>query len=81
MTSRRQAEAHRGDVVEVSGRHVGDPGRIGELLEVLGAPDHPHYLVRWEDGHESVLYPGEGTTIRQKATPARRRHRSSSSPR
>lgn len=81
MTSTRQAEAHRGDVVEVSGRRVGDPGRMGELLEVLGAPEHPHYLVRWEDGRESVLYPGEGTTIRHMATPARRRHRSSSSPR
>lgn len=69
MSATRQAGAHRGDVVEVSGRRVGDPGRMGELLKVLGAPEHPHYLVRWEDGHESVLYPSEGTTIRQKATP------------
>jgi hypothetical protein len=69
MNATRKAEAHRGDVVEVSGRRVGDPGRVGELLEVLGAREHPHYLVRWEDGHESVLYPGEGTTIRQKVTP------------
>ena len=62
----RQVEAHRGDVVEVNGRRVGDPGRMGELLEVLGAPEHRHFLVRWEDGRESVLYPGEGTTIRNK---------------
>ena len=81
MSTTRQVEAHRGDVVEVSGRRVGDPGRVGELLEVLGAPGRPHYLVRWEDGRESVLYPGEVTTIRHKATPARRRQRSSSSPR
>jgi hypothetical protein len=32
-------------------------------------------------GVPSVRYPGEGTTIRHKATPARRRPRSSSSPR
>jgi hypothetical protein len=53
-----------GDVVKVSGRHVGDVGRTGEVVAVLGEEDHVHYLVRWEDGHESVLYPGEGTTIR-----------------
>jgi hypothetical protein len=47
---------------------------MGELLQVLGTPAHPHYLVRWEDGHESVLYPGEDTMIRQRAMPARRRH-------
>ena len=66
MSTTRRAEAHRGEVVEVSGRRVGDPGRMGEILEVLGAPEHPHYLVRWEDGHESVLYPGAGTTIRAR---------------
>ncbi len=35
----RRAEAHRGDVVEVSGLRVGDPRRMGELLEVLSAPE------------------------------------------
>jgi Ala-tRNA(Pro) deacylase len=63
----------RGDVVEVSGRRVGDPGRKGEILEVLGSEEHPHYLVRWEDEHESVLYPGEGTTIRAKQRRRRRK--------
>jgi Ala-tRNA(Pro) deacylase len=73
MIDTRHAAAGRGDVVEVAGRRVGDPGRIGEILEVLGAPEHPHYLVRWEDEHESVLYPGEGTTVRKKAMPERPR--------
>lgn len=75
MTTIPQAEVGRGDIVAVSGRRVGDPGRVGEILEVLGTPEHPHYLVRWEDGHESVLYPGPGTTVRKK-TPTRRRKRS-----
>ena len=52
-----------GDVVKTSGRHVGDAGRTGEIVAVLGEQDHLHYLVRWEDGHESMLYPGEGITI------------------
>jgi Domain of unknown function (DUF1918) len=52
-----------GDVVKTSGRHVGDLGRTGEIVAVLGEEGHVHYLVRWEDGHESTLYPGEGITI------------------
>jgi len=51
------------DIVRTSGRHVGDAGRTGEVVAVLGEEDHVHYLVRWEDSHESILYPGEGTTF------------------
>ena len=63
MSATHTAPAVPGDVVEVSGRRVGDHSRIGEILEVLGPPEHPHYLVRWEDGHESILYPGEATSF------------------
>jgi len=52
-----------GDVVKTSGRRVGDAGRTGEILAVLGEADHAHYIVRWEDGRESTLYPSEGTTL------------------
>lgn len=64
-----QQTAAPGDVVEVSGRRLGDGARVGEILEVRGAPERPHYLVRWEDGHETVLYPGEGTSIRPGTGP------------
>jgi len=56
-----------GDVVKTVGRRQGDPGRTGEIVAVLGEGEHVHYLVRWEDGHESILYPGEGTTISANA--------------
>jgi len=59
-----------GDLVKTAGRRVGDPGRTGEILAVLGEDGQPHYLVRWEDGRESTLYPGEGTTIRAGAAVA-----------
>jgi Domain of unknown function (DUF1918) len=52
-----------GDVVTVGGRRVGDAGRTGEIAAVLGEEDRPHYLVRWDDGRESILYPGEGVSI------------------
>ncbi len=66
MALTRQVEASVGDTVEVSGRRVGDPGRSGEIVEVLGEDDPRHYRVRWEDGHETVLYPAEATTFRRK---------------
>jgi hypothetical protein len=56
--------AEPGDFVETSGRHVGDQGRKGEIVAVLGEDERLHYVVRWHDGHETILYPGEGTTIR-----------------
>jgi Ala-tRNA(Pro) deacylase len=66
MSATRQ-EIERGDVVTVSGRRVGEPSRLGEILEVLGRSEHPRYAVRWEDGHESILYPGDATTIKPRA--------------
>ena len=53
-----------GDVIVIGGHFVGNEKLIGEILEVRGDPEHERYRVRWEDGHESVLYPGAGTTIR-----------------
>jgi Ala-tRNA(Pro) deacylase len=72
MSATEQARVSHGDVVEVLGRRVGNRGRTGEILDVLGDPDHPHYLVRWEDEHTSILYPGEGTRIRHQTIPPAR---------
>ena len=41
MSTTRQAEAHRADVVEPTGRRVGEHGRMGEIVEVLSAPEDP----------------------------------------
>ena len=46
---------HEGDVIVISGHHVGEPERLGEILEVLGEADHRHYRVRWDDGSDSVF--------------------------
>jgi len=37
---------------------------------VIGRPDHVHYRVRRDDGHESIFYPGGDSRIRV-AAPAR----------
>src|SRR5688572_9204256 len=49
-------EAAPGDWVEVRGR-PGYATRRGEILEVLGAPGHEHYRVRWDEQHESIFFP------------------------
>lgn len=63
MSTIREAAVKRGDVVEVSSRRLGEPPRLGEIVEVLGRRDQEHYRVRWDDGHESVLYPGGATSV------------------
>ena len=72
MTTNVPDTVRPGDVVSVAGRRIGDRGRLGEILEVIGDVFHPHYRVRWEDGRESIIYPGEGTTIHLKSRIASR---------
>jgi Domain of unknown function (DUF1918) len=75
MTEPRKSVAVRpGDIVEVHGHWVGDRPRLGEVLELLGTPDHRHYRVRWEDEHESIFYPSNDAifrTARRRAQAAR----------
>jgi hypothetical protein len=62
-----------GDLIVLSGHRVGDRERLGEILETLGEADHAHYRVRWDDGNESIFYPGNDATIRRAhAKPARK---------
>ena len=68
MATQQATGVARGDVVEVGARRVGDHARTGKILGVLGDKSHPHYRVRWEDGHESVFYPHEGVTFRSTKT-------------
>ena len=56
--------AEVGDLIVISGHHVGEGERIGEILEVLGELPHESYRVRWDDGHESLFRPGSDATIR-----------------
>ena len=57
-----------GDRLEVSSPAGGSP-RCGQIVEVLGSEHHEHYLVRWDDEHESIHYPSEGTRILRATRP------------
>ena len=50
-----------GDRLVVHSHHLGEPPRDAEILEVRG-PDGP-YRVRWDDGRESIVYPGSDVTV------------------
>ena len=62
--SSQRVRAKVGDVVAIHAHHLGEPERLGEILEVLGRPDHIHFRVRWDDEHESIFYPGNDATVR-----------------
>lgn len=59
------AAARVGDWLETRGIH-GEPGRRGQIIEVLGGPGHEHYKVRWDEQHESIVYPADGVRIVRK---------------
>lgn len=54
-------QAKVGDLVVTKSR-VGTPLR-GEIIEVRGIDGAPPYLVRFEDGHETLVYPGPETEV------------------
>jgi hypothetical protein len=56
----------RGDRLVVHGHAVGRDERAGEIVEVLGEPGHEHYRVRWDEKHESIVYPSNDVTIERK---------------
>ena len=47
-----------GDEIIVDPMALGHPRRVGEILEVRTGGGVEHYVVRWDDGHETVFYPG-----------------------
>jgi hypothetical protein len=73
MTTLSSAGARAGDWIEAHGIH-GEPARRGRIVEVLGEAGHEHFRVRWDERHESIVYPADGVTIvRQPRQRARRR--------
>lgn len=50
--------ATAGDEIVIGTTSLDVPRRRGRILEVIGAGEREHYRVEWEDGHESVYFPG-----------------------
>jgi len=61
-------QATVGDHLIVHGRIVGQSDRTGEIIDVRGQDGAPPYLVRFSDGHESVIFPGPDCVIEHIST-------------
>ena len=51
-----------GDWIEARGLY-GQPARRGEIVELIGHDQHERYRVRWDEKHESIVYPADGVVI------------------
>jgi Domain of unknown function (DUF1918) len=56
-------QAAVGDRLHVRGNIVGQSERAGEIVEVRGAGGEPPFLVRFDDGHTSLVFPGPDAVI------------------
>ncbi len=56
-------QAKVGEVLILKANHVGEPDRSGEILEVQGDNGTPPFLVRFEDGHEGLVFPGPDAVV------------------
>jgi Domain of unknown function (DUF1918) len=69
----RPMDGKVGDEIVVDGRHMNDPPRKGEVLEVLSSGDVVHYRVLWDDGTDCIFFPGsDAHIVHPGARPSRR---------
>ena len=66
-------QAAAGDRLRVRGHIVGQSERIGEIVEVRGAGGEPPYLVRFDDGHTSLVFPGPDAVIEHSSKKGKKR--------
>jgi hypothetical protein len=64
MTSDPRCLAQPGDWLEARGVQ-GRPGRRGQIVEVFGTAGHRRYRVRWDEEHESIVFPADGVSVLQ----------------
>ncbi|GLI26800.1 DUF1918 domain-containing protein [Agromyces rhizosphaerae] len=57
-----------GERLVIHGKQVGQAERHGEIIEVRGQDGDPPYLVRFDDGHESLIFPGSDCEVEHAHT-------------
>ena len=82
-------QATIGDRICIHGNVVGHPDKNGEIVEVRGSQGEPPYMVKFDDGHTRLIFPGpdaiiehpESTSARPgRSTTARSKKKKSSLP-
>jgi len=56
-------QAAVGDRLHVHGKIVGQAEHAGEIVEVHGSDGAPPYLVRFDDGHTRLVFPGPDAIV------------------
>ena len=56
-------KAQVGDTLVAESSKVGTTPRQGEIVEVRGADGGPPYVVKWSDGHQGLVYPGDDAHV------------------
>ena len=52
-----------GDHLHVHGRMVGSSDQTSEIIEIRGVDGAPPYVVRHDDGHEALVFPGADASV------------------
>ncbi|MFG1705897.1 DUF1918 domain-containing protein [Nonomuraea sp. M3C6] len=52
-----------GDRLLVHGHTVGEGDRSGVIVEVQGRDGGPPYIVRFDDGHTGLVFPGPDAVV------------------
>ncbi|HEY8455369.1 MAG TPA: CBS domain-containing protein [Actinopolymorphaceae bacterium] len=52
-----------GDQIVIRSASLDEPPRRGVIRQVLGSGETEHFQVQWDDGHESLFYPGPDAMI------------------
>jgi uncharacterized protein DUF1918 len=60
---RCSVDAHIGDRILIESRKVGGGRKSGEVVEVIQGAGGQHYRIRWDDDHESIVYPSSDATV------------------
>jgi hypothetical protein len=60
-------QAAIGDRLLIRGNCVGHPDKCGDIVEVHGKAGEPPYLVRFDDGHTGLVFPGPDALVEAKA--------------
>jgi hypothetical protein len=61
--------AEIGDRMHVVSHAVGVHDQWGEILEVHGRDGQPPYLVKFDDGHRGLIFPGPDAIIEHARPP------------
>jgi len=61
-----QMQAAVGDRLHMHSNMVGQPERTARIVEVRGAGGEPPYLVKFDDGDTSLVFPGPDAVIERR---------------